>query len=283
VLNDTLPDREDLVLPTRLGNTIRNFERYPVVAYEMDAIALWPRLVAKIDPTFATTIDDAKTVFDFMLNCSFLTALTAVTLVVLWVRDDTAMLAARSAQFAWPIALFAGLAMLFYAWADGAAAQWGRQVCAAFDLYRFQLLEALGYKHKPATVMEEKQLWRRISTRLVFADSEDPPDYEDAPTRITATPLGVQISATRTVAPRVDGGFNVTLRIRNVDVNLRTATPVVVTETVPDNGRLMVGSLSATGAEIAVHDTKPLEMSLGALKPDAEVIIRYSVRPVAGT
>ena len=278
VLNDTLPDREDLVLPTRLGNVIRSFERYPVVAYEMDAIALWPRLVAKIDTGFAATIDDAKTTFDFMLNCSFLTALTAVALVAVWVQEDTAVLTTRSVQWGWRIALFAGMATLFYVWAVGAAAKWGLQVCAAFDLYRFELLEGLGYKQKPATVVEEKQLWRKISMRLVFADSEDPPDYEDPPTRITTLPLGVQIDTTRTLVARADGGFDVTLGIKNVDVNLRTATTVVITETIPNNGRFIVGSLSATGAAIAVKNTAPLEVSLGALAANAEVTVRYSVR-----
>ena len=69
------PGREDLILPTRLGNVIRSFESYSLRQYGMDAVIFWPRLVAAISKDYAPTVDDAKTSFDFMLNCSALSGL----------------------------------------------------------------------------------------------------------------------------------------------------------------------------------------------------------------
>jgi len=46
ILNSLWPYDVSDVLPTRLGNGICCFELYPMQAYGMDAIVLWPRLVA---------------------------------------------------------------------------------------------------------------------------------------------------------------------------------------------------------------------------------------------
>jgi hypothetical protein len=82
-INTELPDREEFILPTRLGNVIRCFERYSFVAYGMDAIVLWPRLVAKIDAGFASTIDDTKTSLDFMVNSSFLCGVSSLAALII--------------------------------------------------------------------------------------------------------------------------------------------------------------------------------------------------------
>ena len=67
----------------------------------MDGIALWPRLVADIETPLAATIDDAKIAFDFMINCSFLSALTACVAVTLWLQEGDPLLTWRSGAWAW--------------------------------------------------------------------------------------------------------------------------------------------------------------------------------------
>src|SRR5215510_4647528 len=69
------PDKRGIVLPTRLGNAIRSFEYYSDREYGIDSVEIWPRLVSVIPTDYAVSIDDTKTTFDFMMNCSFLSAL----------------------------------------------------------------------------------------------------------------------------------------------------------------------------------------------------------------
>lgn len=71
-LRNEYPSEEWLLMPTRLGNLIRCFEYYPKREYGIDGNEMWPRLIAKIEPDYALTVDDAKISFDFMMNCSML-------------------------------------------------------------------------------------------------------------------------------------------------------------------------------------------------------------------
>jgi hypothetical protein len=52
----SFPNRELLVMPTRLGNVIRSFERYPDEQYGIESILFWTRLVSKIDKEYAGVI-----------------------------------------------------------------------------------------------------------------------------------------------------------------------------------------------------------------------------------
>ncbi len=58
-LQNDYPKEEAWVLPTRLGNTIRNFENYPNRQYGIRAITLWPRLVGKIDSGYARALPNS--------------------------------------------------------------------------------------------------------------------------------------------------------------------------------------------------------------------------------
>jgi hypothetical protein len=81
-VNREFPNKGDLVLPTRLGNVIRSFERYPDVQYGIETIVLWPRLVGVMDKDYAVSVDDSKSAFDFMINNSVLSAATAAGILV---------------------------------------------------------------------------------------------------------------------------------------------------------------------------------------------------------
>ncbi len=59
-----MPDMQALLLPIRLGNVIRCFERYPFLVYGMDGIVFWPGLVSKIDSGFAAWGVQVRSAFD---------------------------------------------------------------------------------------------------------------------------------------------------------------------------------------------------------------------------
>lgn len=163
-----------LVLPTRLGNVIRNFEEYPRQQYGISAISLWPRLVAVVAKEYYATIDEAKSVFDFFLNCSFLASALAALIALVGVGGGAA-LRAPNAALPWALLFLAAVALAYGAYlaAVDAAAAWGGQVKGAFDLYRSDLLAQLGYAQKPVTREEERTLWKAVSRQIVFGDPVD--------------------------------------------------------------------------------------------------------------
>ena len=279
-INSELPDRQEFVLPTRFGNVIRCFERYSDVAYGIDAIIAWPRLVAKIEPGFASTIDEAKTSVDFMINCSLLCALSAMVLGGIGVCQAFPWSFASVWHWGWRAGLFLALALTFYSFAIGRARAWGEQVKSAFDLYRFDLLKSLGYDRQPSTYFEEKVLWDRICVQLLYADSRERPiPYKATSPRVSASPAGVQLEIERTITPTaVNGVLEVRILVNNKDS--RAAQAVVLFETPPDGCKFIPDSARgiAPAADPVVRNTAPFEMVLSQISAGTQMTVAYLVR-----
>jgi hypothetical protein len=278
-VNREFPNQRHLVLPTRLGNVVRSFERYPDVQYGMEAILLWPRLVGVLDKDYAVAVDDAKSSFDFMINSSVLSAVTAVSILL----SGLAYPVSLQVPGRWPgwllqVVAFVGLAYWFYAASIARAAEWGEMVKGAFDLYRGALLEKLGYNTKPATQAEERELWDTISRQMIFGDSPrvGPPFYSSGgcAARGEAPQLGLAVGrgVSRTADPRK---LVVTLQIRNADARGRTAKGVVVTDTLPDFYDFEWGSASMAGSPVPVTGSNPIELSIGDLTHGQSVDLTY--------
>jgi hypothetical protein len=273
-VNSELPDAEDFVLPTRLGNVIRCFERYSYIAYGMDAIVFWPRLIARIDSAFASSLDSAKASIDFMLNFSFLSALSCLGIVVIEVSTETS-----TAPSIWRAGLFLALAVIFYYLSIGRAAAWGMEVKSAFDLYRFDLLKALGYQQQPSTFFEEQALWQRISVQLLYSDSRDRPlPYKAAPTRVIASPAGVRLDIKRTLAVGpMSGQIAVEIQVDNKDT--RPASAVTLVDTLPDGYRCILQSASVSQGTLRVSNLNPVELVLDPIAPNRAVTVKYMTKP----
>jgi len=278
-INSELPDREEFVLPTRLGNVIRCFERYSYVAYGIDAIVLWPRFMGKIDSAFAATIDEAKTSFDFMINLSFLCALSGLVIAGYGLFSRTYFSIPSVFFWAWRALLFLSLSVLFYTFAIGRAKAWGDQVKSAFDLYRVDLLKALGYQQQPQTPFEEKALWLRITAQLLYADSRlAPVPYRSTATHVAATPIGVQLSVDRHLCPAAVGGsLEVELVVENKDQ--RSAQRIVLSEAIPDGFKVIPNSPRTSAGTMFVSNLAPLEISLDRVLPRTTVRVTYTLKP----
>jgi hypothetical protein len=275
-VNSELPEQEEYVLPTRLGNIIRSFERYSYVAYGMDAIVFWPRLIARIDPAFASSVDSAKMSMDFMLNSSLLSALSCLTVIVVGLSTQTS-----TAPWIWRAVLFLALAVIFYYASIGRAAAWGMEVKAAFDLYRFDLLKALGYQQQPSTFFEEQALWQRLSVQLLYADArERPVPYKPAPTRVIASPAGVRLDVSRKLSPGpISGHVAVEIRIENKDT--RSASAVTLVDTPPDGFKCVLQSASVSQGPMRVSNLNPVELALDQIAPGTAVTVQYSTKPAS--
>ncbi len=276
------PKSPSLVLPTRLGNVIRSFEHYADTEYGMDSVTVWPRLIAKIDSSYAESIDDAKTSFDSMLNFSVLSgvfALIAASIGIVYQKP----FGSPDLLINWllQIAVSVVLSYLFYLGSISRAASWGVMVKGAFDLYRNDLLEQLGYKKNPATKAEERELWDNISLQMIYGDKNEneaqAPDYAEpkppGPTFVRSQPGDIALRVARGIEVDDDGKKTVVISVTNVDS--RRAKKLIITDTVSPRRDYEWNSAGAAGRVINVEGCNPYEFHVGGLAPKAVVRLRY--------
>lgn len=294
LLLNEFPQAAGSVLPTRLGNVIRSFEHYPRRQYGMSAITLWPRLAAKIEKDYGEQIDNAKTSFDFMINCSLLSFLLSalILLVGLWYP---VMFAATRLWAAWLFKVLFSLALsyAFYRSSIGRASEWGELVKGAFDLYRHDLLAQLGHRETPSSVEAERRLWESISQQLIYGDTRrgaNLPAYAEAQASARCEPETVRLRVTRGVEPAEAGGaYAVTLRVFNPDEYGRAAKGVVLTDRLPegfayvwDSARVLhaagpapEGGSPAPPDAAWVSGTSTMRFELGTLAAGESAAVRY--------
>jgi hypothetical protein len=280
-IRKTYPNKELLILPTRLGNVIRSFERYPDEQYGMESILLWTRLVSVIDKDYANIITDAKTSLDFMLNSSVLSAILAFAALILGLIFPQNTLTSPAMLAAWlaKIATFLLLAYLFYLSAVPRAAAWGETVKGAFDLYRGDLLKQLGYQQEPKTPPAERALWKKISIQMIYGDQPLKGPHIDytQPTPPFATGKGPPLSLSRGVTqPDNPHSQQVILQVHHPDEE-QIASQVVVSDIIPDGFDYLWDSASSPDCEVSVEGTNPYRFSIGDLEPGQTITLSYTV------
>jgi hypothetical protein len=292
--NSEYPERADLILPTRLGNVIRSAERYSAVQYGMDAVVFWPTLVAAIPSDYGEVIDSSKTPFDFMVNCSFLSAVAAALITAGGIiRNHPFNLAAGWPWLRWAL-VFALLWQVFYRMAITRAGGWGSKIRGAFDLYRFDLLKKLGYTTVPTTREEELALWAEINYRMYYPDDDSATDvpYAAQATSLRVRPSWAIVRAYRKTVPEKDGKATVTITVRNEHPHRVAAESVVLVEKIAEGYKLVPDSMKVTekvrvtGIEetedrartLDLAGLQPLEARLGELQPGAVVEFTYGMK-----
>ena len=287
LFND-FPNEEGWVLPTRLGNAIRNFENYPNRQYGMRAITLWPRLLAKIDSSYASSIDSAKSTFDFMLNCSALSMLLAFIILTAGLAYPV-QLQEGLGLFLWivEIIILIMLSYLFYEWSIGTAITWGDLVKGAFDLYRWDLLKQMGYAQTPTNKTDERKVWQEIYYEMAFSDSSKGPriDYEaegkPAKTRAQGKiksgqgePETTTLLVSRGMSPPVSSGiFPIHIQISNPSD--KPVSEVMLTDTLPEGFAYDWNSATCNGQQVHAEGINPYQFSLGDIAPNTRVILTY--------
>ena len=293
IVNREYPARGS-VLPTKLGNVIRSFENYPQRQYKMAAITLYPRLVGILDKDYLAQIDNAKSSFDFTINCSVLSAVLGLSILVAGLVYPIPFSAPPLAIF-WliKIAFFLFVSWGFYLSSIGRASEWGDLVKGAFDLYRWKLLEQLGFKRPPATMEAERDLWEAISAQLIFGDRPKMRSLEYvSPTPFArGVPRSAKLEITRGVSKtETEDILDVTVQIKNTDSQERTVKNIRLTEAVPDkasyvwtSGKLAHKPFSTEGSQFspwrlaAVTGANPYQFSIGNLDYGDEVLVSYQI------
>ena len=156
-----MPSKWEEVLPTRLGNILRNGETYPSQRYGVDAIRVWPRLYHLIPDTLRESMAGARASMESALAISFLAGVFAPL--------AASMMLAKSAPTLWIlIVLWGAIAISVVAYLSSlpAAAAYSDHVRAAFDMHRLEVLTQLQMP-MPVTLDEERKLWAHVVLFLI--------------------------------------------------------------------------------------------------------------------
>jgi hypothetical protein len=176
-LANEFPEDRHLVLPTRFGNIIRAFERYPQIIYNIDAIRSWTRLQAILPDSYKSSLDAAKAVLDFYVNLWFGGMLIAILALLEIARSIIERCPEVSTFTLTEIATTATIvATIFAKLAQGAAMQWGELIKAAFDLYRGELCKQLGFE-LPRSIARERQMWAPICRTMIYRQARYADDF----------------------------------------------------------------------------------------------------------
>jgi hypothetical protein len=152
---DTYPTDPANVLPTRLGNAIRAFERYAWDRYGIESMLFWTRLWPTFPEAYKEQVSDAQAAFTMSLHVVFLLHLISLELVV-------AFLVTLSAAPLLAAAILLAVSRVVYEGAISQAIDWGYACNAGIDLYRRGYLRALELK-PPADLDSERRLWERVT------------------------------------------------------------------------------------------------------------------------
>jgi len=166
----TFPPTPGEVRPTRLGNVLGAAEAYPgdEQRYGLDAVFFWPRLYPLLPDGLQASLAAARATMETLLLFSALALVFAATAV-----------AAGSAAAVSPavaaIGAVAGLLVspVTYRLAVRAGWDYGELVRASFDVYRRDLLAAMGFP-LPGTLEEEREVWQAVGQQLYRRGANEP-------------------------------------------------------------------------------------------------------------
>jgi hypothetical protein len=144
------------VMPTQLGNILKNAELYSYDRYEIDAVLIWPRLYNLFPQKFADEIVELRTALDFMLVISGLSVAFAFV-------SGTYLLFVGASVPLFLLCFGGGLVVAWVAYhgALGSAVLYAQQIKSAFDLYRNELLKQMRVR-LPESLAEERARWAEL-------------------------------------------------------------------------------------------------------------------------
>ncbi|MFJ7075959.1 hypothetical protein [Streptomyces sp. NPDC098781] len=155
----------DVLLPTTLGNALRAGEISAGERYGLATLASWPRLYLQVSERAAALLRSSRDALDAAVNlCWSCLALSGTGALALYDEPSSW----------WLCGLGLGLAAIAYKGAVTAAQSYAGLMHVAYDLYRFDLLEALHYS-LPADPDAEEEMFLRVSDQLIGERGADLP------------------------------------------------------------------------------------------------------------
>jgi hypothetical protein len=152
----------DEVMPTRLGNILKNAELYPRYRYQVDAVLLWPRLTHLVPERFNQILSDARAQVEFLLVVSILSTIFALL-------SGIYLLIVGAHWWIFLGCFWGGLFLAFgtYLGSLNNALVYAQQFKAGFDLYRTELLRQMRLEPQD-NLAKERELWDKVYDFLLL-------------------------------------------------------------------------------------------------------------------
>jgi hypothetical protein len=193
--------RRESVMPTRFGNVMKSIELYPRSRYGLSSVVIWPRLYVLLLEKNSNVIElltDARSSLESLIFISMLGLLFSA-LGVLYICFGL-IIDIEHAGLIFLVTFWGGLAIWWVAYrgAIGSARHYGELMNTAFDLYRKDLLKALGWdKIEPN---EERKYWA-MANALFYRGKDYRPTYQ--PPKQPAEQPPKPIEAIITIKPSI--------------------------------------------------------------------------------
>jgi hypothetical protein len=189
-LDRYFPQQRDALLPTRVGNAMRAFERHSNRRWGLDGVTIWPRIDALLTAEERELHVDAKIDFYVFINAATGAFLVGVALVI----DQAVNQAARAAY--WPLYVIPFvLGYALYRASIRPAIAWGDAVRSSIDLHRLELYEKLGVR-SPTSFSDERVLADKVNKALLYGHPLLPDDLWRAPEKSSGDGLLAELKKT---------------------------------------------------------------------------------------
>jgi hypothetical protein len=161
---DGYPGAGDDIMPTRLGNVLRRYERLAGSQYNLDAVRVIRHIALVAPRAHLDYLNDQRQLLDLSVRmCATSIFAVFIAIAFLWRHGPWLMIAL----------IPYGLAYLSYRGAVVVAHEYGAAICTMIDLDRFALYDSL--RLPPPKSVEAEQL---MNVKLVELLGEHSPDVE---------------------------------------------------------------------------------------------------------
>jgi hypothetical protein len=169
----TTPDREDLGMPTRLGDVLRAAEHRPAAVYGIDAVVCWDALWQLLPAEIRTELTAARAALDTAVRGWLWGALFLSWTPLSW----------------WAVLVGVGLPLLSYRFGIlPRAVTFGALVDTSYDLHRMKLYDALRLPRPTSPTDERTVTGPRLTAALVGTLIEPGLTYRTDPPPAAAAP-----------------------------------------------------------------------------------------------
>jgi len=152
---DWLPEREEDLRPTALGNTLWRGETRAGQRYGLELAVAWPRLIPSLTPDVLAELNDRRNQLDAAVRLCVTSGIaTAASIGLLLWHGPWLFLALATYLLCWAC----------YRAAIAAARGFSTSLAAAVDLYHLQLFDALSLD-RPVDITQERKL-NAVLTKL---------------------------------------------------------------------------------------------------------------------
>jgi hypothetical protein len=176
--DQTYPQSEDDILPTRFGNTLKAAENYSGERYGLDSVNFFPRLVQVIPSDYKASIDATRNELSFLVNMSVLSVVFSMLCIVaffyvMWTVDikvgaeGYVLFIDKAARYLIAAAVGFVSGGFFYNASIFSVSSFGLMIRSSFDLFRLDLLKKLGLE-RPKDYGEEFNTWYSLNELVVL-------------------------------------------------------------------------------------------------------------------